>query len=52
MLNVILKENEISAEPKVNVSSNFEILERELKVNTKMSGNCFRRLVPVKVGIC
>lgn len=37
MLNVILKENEISAKPTVNVSSNFEILERELKVNTKMS---------------
>lgn len=37
MLNVILKENEISAKPTVNISSNFEILERELKVNTKMS---------------
>lgn len=35
----------------MNFSSNFDILvESELEVNTKMSGNCFRRLVPVKDG--
>lgn len=36
--------------PTVTWSSNFEIfVERKLEVKTKPSGNCFRRLIHVKI---